>query len=114
MELGGVYNYLHRIVLCCVNFSYFCIPLRRKGNSEKGKKQRKIERRVKEEPVRVCLNLESFTEPEKIKNKKLDKVKKIPTFAVPTKRELNGGCREALARLKRYGFQNRSRNIKTS
>jgi len=58
--------------------------------------------------------LESFTEPEKIKNKKLDKVKKIPTFAVPTKRELNGGCREALTRLKRYGFQNRSRNIKTS
>ena len=52
--------------------------------------------------MRFLKDFEEFKDSEKIKNKKLDKLKKIPTFAVPTKRELSGGCRKASkTRLKR-------------
>ena len=62
-----------------------------------------FERRVKRRNrLRFLKDLEEFKGSEKIKNKKLDKLKKIPTFAVPTKRELSGGCRKAIkTRLKR-------------
>ena len=47
--------------------------------------------------------LKRFKGLEKIKNKKLDKMKKISTFAVPTKRgNVTGGCRERITRLKRW------------
>ena len=69
-----------------------------------GEKKRKLfERCVKRRNrLRFLKDLEEFKGSEKIKNKKLDKLKKIPTFAVPTKRELSGGCRKAdKTRLKR-------------
>jgi hypothetical protein len=40
------YKSIGLIVWCADNFSYFCIPLRRKGNSEK-EERRAFERRVK-------------------------------------------------------------------
>ena len=60
------------------------------------KKRELFERRVKRRiRLRVFRNLEEFKSSEKKDKKKLDRLKKIPTFAVPTKRELSGGCREA-------------------
>jgi hypothetical protein len=58
------YKSIGRNVLGIIIFSYFCIPLRRKGNSEK-EERRTFERRVKEKPGKVYLEFEELKRSEK-------------------------------------------------